>query len=237
MGVLINWFKNHPRVLKILRNFLNIISFIVLLLWVLKPTLEKYLKINFPIDFEALLALIALASVILANIFKQLLKEAEYSPAYALATGYVINFIFPAIIQLLEEKNVNPKICIYRPKHFDELESANIDKIKAVLKNRNYTLSKINLKLKHGRARDILTIHKDSDNQMYFDIPNTLISLFAYVEYKIESEENSSIEFKKKELIAELIEKFYQKVNELLIEKEIVDNVVYCDSMLNFFND
>ena len=36
---------------------------------------------------------------------------------------------------------------------------------------------------------------------MYFDIPNTLISLFAYVEYKIESEENSSIEFKKKELI------------------------------------
>lgn len=234
MKLILNWFKNNPNIIKYTVWILNAATGLILILWVITPILKDY-SVEFYVEIEAVVALIAFVSVPLNYVLKKLLDEAEYSPSYALATGYINNFIFPAMTQLIEEKRTDPKICIYRPNHFDELEPGNIDMIKAILVSRNYTLSKINLKLKHGRARDILTIYKDDASQIYFDIPNTLLSLFAYVDYKVKSSENNSGDERKNKLISELIEKFYLKVDKLLEHKGIKRYVEYCDKDLDVF--
>jgi hypothetical protein len=235
MRVILEWFKTNSGATKGISYILNTFSILILLLWIIKSQVEEFFNIKFLIDIEAVFALISVFSVSLNHLLRKLLEDAEYSPAYALATGYVNNFVFPVITQLKEDGVKNPKLCIYKPKHFDELTSGNIDRVKAELKNKNYALEEVNLKLKHARARDILILNKMSKVHAYFDFPNTLLSLFAYVDYKIGSRPNTSLEEKKKKLISELIEEFYSKLTVLIEEKNLTRNIIYCDDTLNAF--
>ena len=70
------------------------------------------------------------------------------------------NFIEPVIVQLSEDGINNPLLYIYRPKTLSELYKPNIDRTKATIKNMAFELAELQLNLKHGRARDILTIQK-----------------------------------------------------------------------------
>lgn len=226
------WFSMNIGLIKWISYSLNGFSILTLLLWAFKSNLENIFKIEFLIDLEALFAISSGCMVALNQLLRKLLKEAEYSPAYALAVGYVNNFIFPVVTQLKEDGVINPKLCIYRPNHFDELSSNNVDRVKADLINKKYDLTEVNLKLKGARARDILTLNKKAKVHTYFDFPNTLLSLYAYVDYKIGSRPNTSIDENKNELIGDLIEQFYLKVNELILTNNLGNNVSYCDKNL-----
>jgi hypothetical protein len=233
MKKIVKWLSFNTWLVRWSRILINIISLIVVVLWAFEDWFEKTFNFLFVIELEALLVIISLVSTMLINLMSKLLDEAEYSPANALALGYFNNFIYPVITQLKENGIVNPKLCIYKPKHFDELTSTSIDLIKADLVNKKYSLIEVNLTLKGARARDVLTLNKRSKIQTYFDFPNTLLSLYSYVDYKIESKHNSSVENKKKLLIRDLIEKFYQNINELIKEKGFESNITYCDKFLD----
>jgi hypothetical protein len=232
MKKILGWFSMNIGVIKWTSYISNGVSIFILVLWAFKSVIEEKFKLTFLIDLEALIAIITMFMVALNQLLRKLLEEAEYSPALALAVGYVNNFIFPVITQLKEEGNKKPKLCIYRPNHFDELTSNNVDRVKAELINKKYDLIEVNLKLKGARARDILTLNKKAKVHTYFDFPNTLLSLYAYVDYKIGSRPNTSIDENKNELIGNLIEQFYLKVNELIQTNNLGNNITYCDKNL-----
>jgi hypothetical protein len=179
--------------------------------------------------------MLSIFAVSLNQLNRKLFEKVEYSPADVLALGYVNHFIIPVIIQLKENGVINPILCIYKPTKINDLESSNIDAIKAELKNKKYSLEEIKLNLKHSRARDLLTIQKNKNNQVYFDFPNTLLSLINYIDYKVVSKANTSADKIKTELGVKLISEFYKKVEELTKEKRISQNIKFCKADLNIF--
>jgi len=204
-------FRNNPKIIKILENLLNGLAFISFILWVFKVEISS-------IESEALFAGLMLLIALLNKFYSLVIEEIEFSPAHALAYGYIENFIEPLVIQLLENKE-EPKICIYTPDKLDDLSDNTIDRIKAELKLRDYEMKKINLSLRHGRARDILTVEKKENREWYFDFPNTLRSLIPYVDYKVVSKKNQSSIDKKHKLGVDLIDEFFNKIDEILKDK------------------
>lgn len=229
--ILLNFFLKKPNVLKWASRILNFLAFVALSMWLMNRKIEFN---NQVIDQEAFFVLLTTTAVIFNQFHRNILKEVEFSPAYALALGYVNNFLEPVIIQLLENGIKSPLIYIYRPKSLSELYQNNIDKTKAIIKNKDLNLQEFQLNLKHGRARDVLTIKKSKTKQIYFDFPNTLLSLTAYIDYKIGSKTKDSSKNEKEELSNKLIVKFYEKVNSLLEEKQLDHYIRYCDSELKF---
>lgn len=222
---------NNIKIFTYLSYLLNTIAAVIIVFWFLKksiPKLENY-------DLEALVTIVSFFAVTLNQLNRKLFERTEYSPADVLALGYVNNFLLPVITQLKEDGIKNPSLCIYKPSKINELEASNIDVIKAELRNKNYLLQEVKLNLKQARARDILTIQKNENKQIYFDFPNTLLSLLNYIDYKAESKPNTSPDKLKTELGIGLITKFYKKVEELAKEKRIYVNIKFCDADLNLF--
>lgn len=222
---------NNIKIFTCFSYLLNFITAIVIVFWLLKKAIPKVENI----DLEALVTIVSFFAVTLNQLNRKLFERTEYSPADILALGYVNNFLLPVITQLKEDGIKNPSLCIYKPSKINELEASNIDAIKAELRNKNYLLQEVKLNLKQARARDILTIQKNENKQIYFDFPNTLLSLLNYIDYKAESKANSSPDKLKTDLGIILIAKFYKKVEELAKEKRIYLNIKFCDADLNLF--
>jgi hypothetical protein len=223
-------FKNST-LIKYLSIVFNVVASIALIMWLLNKDITIC---KWSLDKEALFVILTSVAVLLNQFHKWLLAEAEYSPAYALALGYVNNFIEPVITQLIEDGIKTPLVYIYRPKTISELYKTNIDKTKATIKNMQFDLTELQLNLKHGRARDILTIQKSKTKKVFFDFPNTLLSLSAYIDYKTSSGANQFNDKEKVKLTEELFEKFYSKINDLTKEKNLDEYIKYCDKKLNF---
>tara|TARA_R110000868_G_scaffold43317_1_gene145888 strand:- start:171 stop:899 length:729 start_codon:yes stop_codon:yes gene_type:complete len=228
---LIKILRRKPNTVKILSLILNIIAGIALLFWLLSTPFNV---LGTKVDLEALFVLLTTIAVFFNQAHKWLLEDAEYSPSYALALGYVNNFIEPAIVQLIENGIKKPLIYIYKPENISELYKPNIDMTKATIKNNAFEINELQLNLKHGRARDILTIQKSKTKMIYFDFPNTLLSLSAYIDFKISSRKNEVDLEEKTELTKVLFNKFYSKVDELLKAKHLDAYVKYCDKSLQF---
>lgn len=227
----LNILIKNSSILKFLSITLNIIAFVTLIMWLFNRDIVIY---KWSLDKEAIFVFLTSAAVLLNQFYQWLLKETEYSPAYALALGYMNNFLEPVITQLLEDGNKKPLIYVYQPRSITELYKSNIDKTKATIKNLQFDLTELQLNLKHGRARDILTIQKSKTKKVYFDFPNTLLSLSAYIDYKTSSGANQLNDKEKIKLTEELFEKFYSKVNDLAKEKNIEEFIKYCDKKLDF---
>lgn len=228
---LLNFAANNIKFFTLLSYLLNAITAIIIVFWLLKKTIPYFE--NF--DLEALVTIVSFFAVALNQINRKLFERTEYSPADVLALGYVNNFLLPVITQLKEDGIKNPSLCVYKPGKINELEASNIDVIKAELRNKNYLLQEVKLNLRQARARDILTIQKNENKQIYFDFPNTLLSLLNYIDYKSESKANTCSDKLKIELGISLITKFYSKVEELAKEKRIHKNIKFCDGDLNLF--
>lgn len=226
---ILRWLKSHQKLLKWVSIFLNIFAAVTLILWLFKIN-GKFA--NWDVEWEAAFVLLTTTAILIGQFYKWLLKEAQYSPAYALAYGYVNNFLEQLIIQLIENGEKKPTIYIYKPEDISELFSSSIDRVKGEIKNKNFQINEIKLSIKHGRARDILIVEKSKTKKIYFDFPNTLTSLVDYIGYAVESKANESPETEKKKMTKELIEVFFGKVNELLKEKRLDSYVIYCDHKL-----
>jgi hypothetical protein len=225
-----NWLTPYKNLIKWISWGVNLLATIVLVYWIFEIPI-KFGETSF--EQEPLLVGLTLLFATLNQIHRWLLSESEYSPAYALASGYVTNFLSPVITQLLENGEKNPVIYVYKPKNLSELFKNNIDRVKAEIQNNDFILNEVNLTLKHARARDILLVQKSKTKKIYFDFPNTLTSFISYVDYKINSKEDNSSEKAKEKLTNDLIEMFYQKVDELLKKENIQANVKYCDREMN----
>jgi len=227
---ILNWTRRNITLLRILGVTLNVVTALLLIGWLLKMKVEAIREI----DFEAILACIAPIALFLNQLHRRLLEENEYSPAAVLAYGYVYNFILPVITQLKEDGVPKPKICIYKTEDIGDLTEKKIDLMKAELANRSFILSEIKLNLKQARARDILIIIKGT-NQTYFDFPNTLLSLFNYIDYKLETKSNRHADKQQRELATKLITEFYETLGKLVRENRLEQYIKYCDFNLRVF--
>jgi len=215
---IISFLAKNSNAIKFLSIILNVVASVALFMWLFNKDITIH---KWSLDKEALFVILTSVAVLLNQFHKWLLTEAEYS-------------IEPVIAQLIEDGIKTPLVYIYRPKAISELYKTNIDKTKATIKNMQFNLTELQLNLKHGRARDILTIQKSKTKKVFFDFPNTLLSLSAYIDYKTSSGVNQFNDKEKVKLTEELFEKFYSKINDLTKEKNLDEYIKYCDKKLDF---
>jgi hypothetical protein len=168
------------------------------------------------------------------------LQQERYSTPFALAYGYVNNFVEPVLTRLLSLKKPGEPLhfYIYIPEELAELYPKAIERTLARLKERRYHDEVINLEFKEGRARDIMTVVRDSDSSVrYFDFPNTLLTLVSLIDYKVESHRDHFDEDEKRQLGKLYIDKFRQEVAKLVEMKGLAAYVHFTGKELAFLED
>jgi hypothetical protein len=195
---------------------------------------------NAPFDPEPItvvLGLISTAVTALLSEFDSRLQEEEFSLPYALAYGYVNNFVEPLISQLLKNIPLGspvPRLYIYVPERLSELEPRNIERVIGRIRMKSFEDKVVNLEFQEGRARDVLTVTQSNNQKIYFDFPNTLLSLNSLVDYKMESRKNRFSDSIKEEMAKDYIVKFKQVIEKLIETKDLKDYVFFVNKDLNF---
>jgi hypothetical protein len=198
---------------------------------------------NPPFDAEPItvvLGLVSTAVTALLSEFGSRLEEEEFSLPYALAYGYINNFVEPLISQLL--KNIplgspKPKLYIYVPDKLNELEPRNIERVIGRIRMKSFEDKVVNLEFQEGRARDILTVSASDKQRVYFDFPNTLLSLNSLIDYKMESRKNRFSDSIREEMAKEYIVKFKQVLETLIRSKDLGGYVYFVDKNLEIVFD
>jgi hypothetical protein len=165
------------------------------------------------------------------------LEEERYSISHALAYGYVNNFLSPAAARLAETHpgpGEPPPLYVYLPETLEELDRDAVQRTLAKVRARGYETKPVQLELKEARARDVLTLMKAGAQPIYFDFPNTLLTLHSLVAYKIESQPDSFDDDARAQLAQGYIRKFSQEVDRLLERKGLKDQVRFIDRHLGF---
>src|SRR5690606_31688554 len=164
------------------------------------------------------------------------LEEEEFSLPYALAYGYVNNFVEPLISQLLKNIPLGspvPKLFIYIPEKLSELEPRNIERIIGRIRMKNFEDKVIHLEFQEGRARDMLTINQRGTGRVSFDLPTTLLSLNSLIDYKLESRRNRFSDSIREEITKDYIQTFRQVIERLSQSKDLTDYVSFIGRDLN----
>lgn len=203
-------------------------TFIAALVWafVKNPPFE-------PEPVTVLLGLVSGAITGLLNEYSQRLAKEEFSTSYALAYGYMNNFLEPAITELLKT-NTKSRIYIYLPEKLSELEAKQVERTITKMKEKNFSNQTVSLELKEGRPRDILLISKSITESVYFDFPTTLLTLNSYIDYKVESKSGSFAEEDKINLGKEFINKFKEALLKMIEAKSLKEHILFVDKNLNF---
>jgi hypothetical protein len=160
------------------------------------------------------------------------LQHEEYSTAFALADGYVNNFIEPAITHLMAKQGPDVVFYIYIPRYLDELAPRAVQRTISRIEAANLKSQVVNLDLEEGRMRDVLTIRSGEHGMIYFDFPSTLLTLKNLVDYRVDSSENRLDEQKKREKGAEYIDKFSERLRQGLAAKHLGSHVRLIDASL-----
>jgi hypothetical protein len=213
---------------------------VMIILWLSTLTCAVLWATGVPMPFEpepitVILGLVSAALTALVNEYANALEKEEYSVSYALAYGYVINFLEPVITAILKQTppGERPKFYIYIPERLQELEPKSIDRTLARLREKNLTTQSINLELTEGRVRDVLTIAMER-NHVYFDFPTTLLTLNSFIAYKSDSKKDSFGEEEKLRLGRTFIGKFKETVARMLEERNLSDYVSFIGKDLVF---
>ena len=110
----------------------------------------------------------------------------RYSLSYALAYGYVHNFLAGAVEALKAEAHPG-KIYVYRPEKLEQLDPITHEAFKKELEHRGFTLSTRTLDKASNRPRGILSVYRPTDpaNPTHFvDFPTTLLTLSSLITYQ-----------------------------------------------------
>lgn len=226
---------------------------IAALLWAatLYAVLAHILKWRMPFDQDpdpiaALLGLISTAVTAMVGFFvdslrdhEEQLEEEKYSTPLALAYGYVNNFVEPLITRLMQQAGPHAddvRLYIFIPDELSDLEPAAVERTVARMRAKEFDTQVVHLQLDQGRPRDILTVMKGGSNTVYFDFPNTLLTLKAVVDYKVRQSKDTTPEKAKRELGARFIQKFQKSVEEMVAEKHLSDYVKFTDKNLAFLD-
>ena len=199
------------------------------------------LDINIGVAHEPVTLVLGLVSAAVTGVlleYARLLDFEEYSTPRALAHGYVTNFLEPAITRLAESKPGKPIVFhIYIPQQLEELEPRAIARTMTRIRENQYSSDIVHLDLEDGRARDVLTIFRDSKTDVeYFDFPGTLTTIASLVDYKMASRRDRSTDEQKAQLGRAYISEFEAEVRRLAESKGIADNTAFTDRDLAFLH-
>ena len=203
-------------------------TFVLTLVWMFwkNPPFE-------PEPLTVALGLIATASSAILKQYADKLEVETFSIADALAVGYVNNFIEPLLTQLIKENRI-AIFHIFIPEKLSDLYPKNIDRLISELKERKLGNKTVNVELDEGRGvRDVLSVFNTNGDNVYFDFPNTLLTLNPLINFKVESKKNSSSEKDKAVLGKLYISKFQETVKKLLEEKNLYPKYVKFSSSLD----
>jgi hypothetical protein len=232
---------------------LQVISiFAIATLWALTFAVALAWVFEWPLPFAAeaepitvVLGLVSTAGTALIGYFgvelrakEDQLAEEQYSMPMGLAYGYVHNFVAPLVRKLVRdagEQAAQVKLYVFMPEDLEDLESAAVDVTLAKIRARNYSTKVVKLELESGRPRDVLTVLKGIEAaHVYFDFPNTLLTLKPVVRYKVRSERNESSAAAERELGRRFIKRFQQAVEQEVAALKLNDHVALTDQQLSF---
>ena len=216
----------------------GIVLQVILYLFTIGLAIIWLFKLETPFDVEAgtfiLLGIISPSITYVINKYSNKIEAERFSIANALAYGYIENFVEPVLTQLLKKRK-NPILHIYIPQKLSDLYPKSIDRLKARLANKNIFVNTKSIKLNEGRVnRDIMTI-SGLCNDLYFDIPNTLLTLNPLIDFRINSPKNDLREKEKDELGSMYILAFKGTVMKLLKIKGLDGNIKLVDKNLQFY--
>lgn len=169
------------------------------------------------------------------------LRIEKYSTSYALAYGYVRNFVEPILTNLLRKTKPGDgklRFYIYIPDELSELHRAPIERTLAKIREKNYSTEVVRMEFEEGRARDVMTILKEPAGDLkYFDFPHTLLTLTKMIDYQVETKYGGADEREKADLKADLgrqyIRDFKGEIKDLLDQRGISEYVEYTDKNLS----
>lgn len=229
MKLILLWLRKYNLAFILLRYSFTIVALIALAMWLLKIPIKVN---NKEYEWEPFFTILTAIGLGFNQFYRWLLTEATYSPAHTLAYGYVENFLEPTITQLKEQHIDNPLIYIYRAEDIIDLTKSNIDRVKADLANKGYILKEIQLNLKYTRARDVLSIRGSQKEHAYFDFPNTITTLYNYIDYKTSSQGELPRPPMHK-ISKKLLNEFYDQVLSLMKDKKLGSYILLCNDISN----
>jgi len=200
-------------------------SFVFAALWVY----------NTSMNLEPILAFLGLfysVVALLGNwVAKQLekrVKEEELSITYALAHGYMYNYLAP-VVRGLRKKLSDPaamRFIVYIPKTLNEFKSHAIDEVMTELSNKQYIVDTVELVFENEKRKmDYRTARKSKDSAIhYFDFPTTLLTLEKVIEYKLKTDKDSRPDKEIAKLSEVYISNFGKQLTSIL-EKEEFDAI------------
>lgn len=169
---------------------------------------------------------------------EDLLVEEQYSMPMGLAYGYVHNFIVPLMRRLIRNagaRGEQVRLYVFIPEDLDDLKSAAVESVLARIRARKYSTKVVKLDLEEGRPRDVLTVMRgDDESLVFFDFPNTLLTLEPVVRFKTKSERNESSKEAERELGRRFIQRFQQFVAQELADTKLTAHVKLTDKNLDF---
>lgn len=185
-----------------------------------------------PEPVTVILGLVSTAMSALLSEYASALEKEKYSTSYALAFGYVSNFIDPVITQLTRNP-IGPRLLIYMPQSLQELEPGNVQRIIAQIREKQFSEKMITLEAGVGRTRDLISIFRDPGQLFYFDFPTTLLTLNSLIDYNLQQRNNQS---SRNELGARYIDQFKQALDKMLEEKNLRQFVDFTNKDLEIFD-
>lgn len=244
--------KRLETIFRVSGNVILAVSMIAALIWVLSEN-----GILFPdnLNLEPYLALLGLvyATVPLLGqwVINQLdrdLRRERLTVAYALAYGYLNNYLAPVVRRLrkdLEDPN-KLEFLVYIPDFLSELYSSSVDELLVELENQAYKVETVELDFPaQRRRRDFRTAKKAPqvqdapDSVVYFDFPTTLLVLEKAVEYKIDTREDSFIDKQRERLELQYINDFREQLESMLNTRQfqsIRPNIKLVDGGIDFIS-
>jgi hypothetical protein len=223
-------------------------SSLLVLLWVstIVVALGWVLGWDLPFDPEPVTVVLGLISTAvtaaitsLMSLLQERQKELEVeriSTSYALAYGYVNNFVEPVVKKLLSKTKPGgkkPEFFIYVPEKLSELYPSSIEGTLAKIREKNYSTEVVKLEFAEGRARDVMAVLREQGSRVrYFDFPHTLLTLTKMIDYQVEWGNGTFDEQGKPALGKKYIDQFRAEVQEMLEQKGISDYVRFTDKNL-----
>ncbi|NBC19311.1 MAG: hypothetical protein GVY18_18555 [Bacteroidetes bacterium] len=171
------------------------------------------------------------------------LERERLSMPYALAYGYLTNYLAPVVRQLRKEA-ADPdrlRFYVYIPRSLDELRGEAIDAILTELQHQQYAVETVELDFpKEKRKKDFRTARRLPDGTAppkYFDFPTTLLTLEQAVEYKLDTREDR-FPFRQREALGQrYIDDFRTQLQAMLGTQRyetIRDNIRIVDGGVDF---
>ncbi len=170
------------------------------------------------------------------------LERERVTLSYALAYGYLTNYLAP-VVKRLRNDSGSPddlRFFVYIPDKLEELQRDLIEDFLNELGNKNYVIDKVELEFgEQKRARDVRTAKKLSDGSSlkYFDFPTTLLTTVPAIDFKLDPSEGRSFKEQKAILAEDYIREFRTQLEKMLATDDFATirrNIVLGHGGLNF---